>query len=506
MKKITKNTIILHSKCSRLGFLGEKIEDERSFFIDQGIAVNDRAIEFFGADSVVQFDRNLSYDKGILAAAEESKALLGQGQLVAEATFATEHTVVRCDLAKKVKGKLNFIEVKSSKTDDAKKIERHYNDYLMDIAAQCVLLQDAGVKVGSASLALLNHEAVGPDAKNLFTVYDVSDHIKPFMAEIDLAQIIKERQEKEIPQQDFCKSCRGCSHFSMCWPMYPEKHATIHLPRIQFPKLKDCHENKIYSGVDLDPTNLTEKQQLAHTSWVKQKPVLHKEIFKPYHEKMYKKSRRVYLLDFEVARPALPLYDDHHPYTQLPFQYSLHTAEFGKDKQLKLIEHKEFLHTAQTKPTEFFIRNLLRDLNEADYPIVVYSPYEQSVLRDVCNQHPKYTKRINKIIERFVDIHEAISNSFSHPDMNGRTSIKLVLPALSPNFSYADLTINNGVKAFESWLKIRVNHDPKLEKDMLAYCERDTEAMFHVMNGIYSVYHDRKLEKPAPAGDRDISF
>ena len=498
-RRITKNMLILHRKCSRLSYLGQKIEEERSFFGEQGIEVNDKAIKFFGAHEEVYFEAGATYEESIAKATSATQNHLAQGKLIAEATFANPDVIVRCDIAKMEKGKLNFIEVKSSKTDANKKLYK-YKEYLLDIAAQHVLLEHAGVKIGRASLALLNHEAIGPDAKDLFTVFDVTEEIKPYIKELDLATVIKERQG-EVPEQNFCGSCKGCEHFSMCWPLYPDKHATVNIPRIKFEKLKNYHEAGIFRGVEIDPKDLTAQQQLARESWTEGKPVLHTELFRDYHRRMFARNKNIFLLDFEVARPALPLFDYQKPYTQLPFQYSLHTAVRLKNKKLKLTGHKEFLHTGADEPTKHFIESLIRDLNKADYPIIVYSPYEQSVLRDVCRQYPEYTPAVEKIVERFVDIHKAISISFSHPDMNGRTTIKLVLPALSPEFSYDDLEINNGVKAFESWLKIRTNPDPKLEAAMLAYCKRDTEAMFHVLNGIYDVYNEKTRGQKTSANE-----
>ena len=505
IKKITKNTVVLNFKCSRLAFLGDKIEDERSFFIDQGIDVNNKGIDFFGASKTIYFGKSTSYEDGLGKAAEKSMEFLKKGHLVAEATFTNKDAVVRCDVANLVNGKLNFIEIKSSKSKDKKDKDGIKEEYLIDIAAQYALLKHIGVKVGKMSLALLNHEAIGPEAKDLFKTFDVSERIKPYVKAIDLKKIIKENNE-EIPQQNFCQSCKGCDHFKGCWPMYPEKHATVHLPRIKFEKLDILHQSKIYNGIDVNPSELTENQKLARECWQQDKPVIIKEEFKKYDKAMREKGKNIYLLDFEVARPAIPLYDYHRPYTQLPFQYSLHTAAFKRDKALKLLEHKEFLHVKESEPTEYFIKSLIKDLNKEDYPIVVYSPYEESVLKDVARQYPKYEKKIEKIIDRFVDIHKAISKSFAHPEMNGRTSIKVVLPALSPEFSYGDLAINNGVSAFEAWVKIRKDYDATLEKDMLAYCERDTEAMFHVLNGIYAIYHGKELKKANVVEDRDVIF
>ena len=66
-------------------------------------------------------------------------------------------------------------------------------------------------------------------------------------------------------------------------------------------------------------------------------------------------------------------------------------------------------------------------------------------------------------------------------DMGSSASIKYVLPAIAPEFSYYDLEINNGGMASETFLAMI--HNPNNEEDtatrinLLKYCERDTEGM-----------------------------
>ena len=77
------------------------------------------------------------------------------------------------------------------------------------------------------------------------------------------------------------------------------------------------------------------------------------------------------------------------------------------------------------------------------------------------------------------------------PAMNGRTSIKVVLPALVPSLGYADLEIQEGGTAsglFQQVVEGRYAGDQaRLRHDLLAYCGRDTYAMVKVLEVLEGV-------------------
>jgi hypothetical protein len=68
----------------------------------------------------------------------------------------------------------------------------------------------------------------------------------------------------------------------------------------------------------------------------------------------------------------------------------------------------------------------------------------------------------------------------------GKTSIKNVLPALVPQFSYSDLTIQDGGLASSTykrmiWDSIDNAEQGDIVKDLLDYCELDTLAMVEIL-------------------------
>jgi hypothetical protein len=65
--------------------------------------------------------------------------------------------------------------------------------------------------------------------------------------------------------------------------------------------------------------------------------------------------------------------------------------------------------------------------------------------------------------------------------MGGSASIKSVLPAIAPEFSYKDLEISNGGDASNTFLSMInitfIGDEGKVRESLKKYCERDTLGM-----------------------------
>lgn len=108
--------------------------------------------------------------------------------------------------------------------------------------------------------------------------------------------------------------------------------------------------------------------------------------------------------------------------------------------------------------------------------------------------YPKYAKEIDKIIDRIVDLMEPFQKKWYYTSsMNGSYSIKLVLPALVPEMSYADLEIGEGgsaMAAFEGLLNIDDDtQKEKIRNDLLEYCKLDTLAMVKILEKLKSILY-----------------
>jgi hypothetical protein len=164
-------------------------------------------------------------------------------------------------------------------------------------------------------------------------------------------------------------------------------------------------------------------------------------------------------VDFEACDVVLPHHAGLHPYERVAFQWSCHTL----DKQGTL-NHQEWLNTERQFPN-FQFANALRICLGETGTVFVWSPYEQTTLRMILGQidawittapedaflasgfqnlqelselgdwidrllGPADAEGKRKNSPRIRDLHKLVVQHYFHPLMLGRTSIKVVLPAV----------------------------------------------------------------------------
>jgi hypothetical protein len=130
-------------------------------------------------------------------------------------------------------------------------------------------------------------------------------------------------------------------------------------------------------------------------------------------------------LDFEAMMPPIPLYEGTRPYQTIPFQWSLHTLT--RDGAL---HHREFLADGASDPRRGFAEALIEALSDADVPIIVYSHYEQTRLRELASIFPDLRDPLTAIIGRLADLLPIVRNAVYFPAAGFSNSIKLVGPAI----------------------------------------------------------------------------
>jgi len=135
-----------------------------------------------------------------------------------------------------------------------------------------------------------------------------------------------------------------------------------------------------------------------------------------------------------------------------------------------------------TDPRPPLVESLVRALG-SEGPIVVYSGFEERIIRSLADDLEVWREDLLKIVEsRIVDLLELIRSHYYHPDFRGSFSIKDVLPALIEDLDYDGLQIQEGSQAATAFIEMM---DPEtsrsrrleLEDALRAYCNRDTEAM-----------------------------
>jgi hypothetical protein len=185
-------------------------------------------------------------------------------------------------------------------------------------------------------------------------------------------------------------------------------------------------------------------------------------------------------LDFETVMPAVPIFEGCRPYSQVPFQFSLHLQNSSTDE----LKHREYLADGSDDPRGGFLQALQASLGTEGSIVSYNASFETSRLRELASQYPEHREWINLALPRFHDADLlALFRSFAlyHPDQHGSASIKSVLPAFT-DLSYSDLSIQDGGTASNQFLLllkglVPPNEISDLRGNLLKYCERDTLAM-----------------------------
>jgi hypothetical protein len=193
-----------------------------------------------------------------------------------------------------------------------------------------------------------------------------------------------------------------------------------------------------------------------------------------------------HFLDYETFQTAIPLFDGCGPWSQVPFQYSLHVAN-----EAGVLDHQAFLWTErQTCPVPALIDHLRSGIGPTGSVIVWNKGFEESRNREMAEMVPSAASFFNDINERMVDLMDIVrKGAWVHPEFNGSSSIKKVLPVATPGLSYDQLAIGDGALASERWFAA-VMGDPEGMTDaermavfesLRTYSELDTLAMVHIL-------------------------
>jgi hypothetical protein len=145
-----------------------------------------------------------------------------------------------------------------------------------------------------------------------------------------------------------------------------------------------------------------------------------------------------------------------------------------------------FLDLGAEPPMRRLAERLLATLGTAG-PILVYTPYERRVLRDLAARYGDLASRLAALEERIVDLHPPTRSHYYHPAMRGSWSIKAVLPTVAADLSYASLgEVRDGLAAQTAYFEaIKPSttdaRRAALRRALLDYCRQDTLALVRLV-------------------------
>ena len=365
-------------------------------------------------------------------------------------------------------------------------------NHIKDLAFQTYVLEMCGVNVTRSSLVHLNKDYIRNGEliiKDLFLVEDITKQVRAALPEIANAipEMFQKGQLPEAPQKNIgahCSSPYTCSYQHICWKSFPEQNNIYTIPRLGN-KAEDYLNNGLFQLSDIDPNILSEKQRLIYDAHINNAIIHDKETIAAFLDE---KTYPHYFLDFETIMPAIPIWNDTKPYAQVPFQYSLHIIRNPGDEP----EHFEYLDEASgNDPRPGLCDKLITDLGKSGTIWTYNKSFESARIKELIILFPKFEKELQNILDRMDDLLTPFRNLwYYHPDMQGSSSIKNVLPVLAPGLTYEGMEIGNGGEAMDIFLRLIKGDEELLLKkerimnDLLEYCKMDTWAMVKVLEGL----------------------
>ena len=454
--------------------------------LDNGNEVGDLAMGLFGDFTEVPFSNDLS------TMIDETNRLLAAGvENICEASFSYNGCFCSVDILKNMgDGHVEIYEVKSS-------TEVH-DPYQHDVAYQNYVLTNLGYKVDGVYLLHIDNTYVRHgdiELSKLFHIVDMKDIAISLYedVEINICRIRKLLEEKEEPDKEigeYCFAPYDCGFFAYCSAYLPKPNV-FDLSGVQKRTKFKCLRQGIASFEDLladgKLVNAKAMQQMSHELQDLPASIDQSAIADFLHTLTYP----MYFLDFESFNPAIPQYDDSHPYEQICFQYSLHYIE-QEGGELK---HTEFLAYPGEDPRRKLCEQLCKDIPLDVCTLAYNMTFEKTRIKEMAAIFPDLRDHLMNIFENMKDLMVPFRDrQYYCRAMEGSYSIKYVLPALfpdDPELDYHNLEgVHNGSEASATFQRMGMMSADELEAyrgHLLKYCGLDTYAMVKVWEKLKEV-------------------
>lgn len=466
---------------------------------EEGRRVGQRATEVY-PDGVWGWEDGISTEEALLRSQE---VLASGADALFEVTVAYEGFLARIDLLLREDGddgdSWHLIEVKSRKNAEDLDLE--------ELAYQVWVASSAGIKIGRASLQLVDPDDVvlggfrredrtGDVARMLDQVVLKAQALSSLAARTDYPSLDGTWPHVD---PDLRAGCRDCEFYKHCEHRAPAGHVFhLGLHHSKLKKLRTLGIRTIDEFPDDLELNPVESRRVTATR--ENRIVLGPQL----GEALQRVEYPAFFIDFETLHSRNIEWIRESPTPLVAFQWSCHRLESPPqwlDGRFiaEPIRHDEFLATERDHPNAAFADSLWRVL-EAEGSILHYSPHEITVLKQLEQSGDPSAAALLEQRDRFIDLEAIVRQEVAHPGFRGRSSIKVVLPALVPGFGYGDLKIQGGedaIAGFQALMSDNLDPDQKraLTQHLLAYCKRDTEAMVQVFLALWTLWHasDTKL-------------
>lgn len=552
-------------------------DNEYMDFLSEGGYVVGKMAQLLFSGGVLIDTNNISQ-----ALKQTQELLLQDNIIIYEATILVNNKLVQVDILEKKNNIINLIEVKGKSIDTSEGNEQFWNkragtlkagwkEYIEDIAFQQLTVQEAYPDYIYNSFLLMPDKTQVLFNDNLITYFQVNktgNSIKveftgnlnaikreKLLALINVTQetnylltevkntsnkYIKNLLDNKRIQGELSTKCKNCEYrdlnnanynkgFKECWQDMAEED--LHL--LDLYRIGNNHQQArdLILEKKSNAYNIDEEILLTGKSATRRKIQLdytrRQEEYKNIGELRNITNKLEYplhFIDFETYQSAIPMCRGMSPYETVAFQWSCHTI----NKPGAVPVHTEYLNTDKKFPNFEFAETLMNTLGNKG-SILIWSKYENTVLKTIYEQLDKYSEQLNYTnnkLKRWLELKVKLQgtndyimhdmevwckNYYFHPSMKGQTSIKVVLPAIWKNNSYLhnisylekyykeennevlspyktlpeinNYKVQEGVGAMRAYeeMLLASNNNPELKntwiKLLKEYCKLDTMAM-----------------------------
>lgn len=488
MRTLSKSRLIAHRQCAKRLWLEVNRPELKSesgatqALYAGGHAVGDLARALYDPDGTgTLIDAQA---EGYSSALGRSEALLDGAAPIFEAGYTADGAIFFADVMERETrdgiGGWRIVEVKSSGG-----VKDYHRD---DAAIQAYIARRAGVTLTSIAVAHIDTAWVYPgngDYRGLLREVDVTpeafaawDEVERWIADAQATLALAD--EPAVRWSRHCSKPYDCGYVGHCKASEPDVDAPSHwLPDVRKAALKSAIHEDYVRGMDdipdalLNPLQLRVKRHtLSGTRFFDQEAAAAALAGLGYPASF---------LDFETIMFAIPIWAGTRPFTQIPFQFSLHVVSGDGS-----VDHSSFLELTGSDPSRGLAEALVKSCPVEGPVFAYYASFEKGVIESLAEANDDLSDQLRAIAARLVDLLPVVKSHFYDPLQRGSWSIKKVLPAIAPDLSYDALEgVQDGAMAMAAYLEAVAPGTSPARKSEIGdqldrYCALDTFAMIRL--------------------------
>lgn len=361
------------------------------------------------------------------------------------------------------------------------------------------LLRSHGYKVNEIYLVLFNEDYINDgtlNPKELFlcvntfrneriieTVLKNNTDYKSIISNMDNYRLTDSKKNK------YCRVNGLCEYYHICFPDEKKLPDDSILTLVSSRYKNKMYEDDIEYLKDAD-ISLVEGNRIQYAQIMASKNnglFIDKYPLKKWLSNL--EERPISFIDFEWDRYLVPPYKNMKPMDVLCFEFALYYLD-----ESGTLQHRTFLGTGDCRKE--FIEALIEYLPSSG-PILAYNAKGAECLRieELGNMFPEYKERLDEINKRFIDLFTPFNEGLVYDiRMQGDFTLKKLVDICS-KYSYADLNIDDGLKAVIQWRTVdngEIDNEQEVLENLKRYCSLDAYGLFLVYKWLVELIIESK--------------